>query len=299
MPGFPSGVLITLRQLVSFLRTLPLPTTHPSHPASPEILLTLKDTQKGYADMRGAWVQKCLEAQGRRLIDRADTIDGVVSGKDFGRWVEMLLGVADVRFSLSLSCAVLCLNPAQDEYKLLNQRAPLSPPNLLSSTYSTLLTPLLGVFNNTLSSLIALIKKALHKHTFLALSAYEALLDLQLQWEDILTRRGADSRGNELKEGLATLRAVCLRSFPEFLADLKLAGLGRGGEWASTGVADFAISASSLFWGNIMDVLTGWCADCEVHGTATPGAGRCQCGANHARRWELEDGGGSAGWEDA
>jgi exocyst complex protein 7 len=99
MPAIPNSVLITLRQVVSFLRTLPLPSTHPSHPAAPEILGTLKDTQKGYADMRGAWAQKCLETQGRRVVDRADTIDGVVAGKEFGRWVEMALSVADVGFS--------------------------------------------------------------------------------------------------------------------------------------------------------------------------------------------------------
>jgi exocyst complex protein 7 len=37
------------------------------------------------------------------------------------------------------------------------------------------------------------------------------------------------------------LRGVCLRSFPEFLADLKLAGLGKGGE-VGTGCADFTMT---------------------------------------------------------
>jgi exocyst complex protein 7 len=75
---------------------MPLPTTHPSHPAAPEILITLKDAQKGYADMRGVWAKKCLEMQGKRVVDRADTIDGVAAGKEFGRWVELVLSVADV-----------------------------------------------------------------------------------------------------------------------------------------------------------------------------------------------------------
>jgi exocyst complex protein 7 len=75
---------------------MPLPTTHPSHPAAPEILITLKDAQKGYADMRGVWAKKCLEMQGKRVVDRADTIDGVAAGKEFGRWVELVLNVADV-----------------------------------------------------------------------------------------------------------------------------------------------------------------------------------------------------------
>ena len=97
MPAFPAQVLTTLRQLVSFLRTLPMPATHPSHPAAQEILATLKDAQKGYADMRGAWAKKCLEMQGKRVVDRADTIDGVTAGQEFGRWVELVLSVAEVR----------------------------------------------------------------------------------------------------------------------------------------------------------------------------------------------------------
>jgi exocyst complex component 7 len=98
MPAFPVSVLTTLRHLVSLLRTMPLPSTHPSHPAAPEILSTLKDAQRGYADMRGVWTRKCLETQGKRVVDRADTIDGVAAGKEFGRWVELLLSVAEVRF---------------------------------------------------------------------------------------------------------------------------------------------------------------------------------------------------------
>lgn len=83
-----------------FTPTAPFPAS-PSHPAAPAILSTLKATQKGYADMRGIWSRKCLETQGKRFIDRADTVDSIVAGKDFGRWLELLLSVADVS-SLSL-----------------------------------------------------------------------------------------------------------------------------------------------------------------------------------------------------
>ena len=62
----------------------------------------------------------------------------------------------------------------------------------------------------------------------------------QDRWDDLITRR-AERKENELKEGLHALRGVCLRSFPEFMADLKLAGLGRGGE-IGTGCADFTIT---------------------------------------------------------
>jgi exocyst complex component 7 len=97
-----------------------------------------------------------------------------------------------------------------------------------------------------MSSLIALIKRSLHKHTFLALASYESLLALKPLWDGLLARRGSeavrkDKEGNELKDGMHSLRAVCLRSFPELLADVKLAAMGKSGE-LSTGVADITIS---------------------------------------------------------
>lgn len=101
------------------------------------------------------------------------------------------------------------------------------------------------MFSSTLGALTTLIKKALHKYTFLALAAYDALLELQPQWDTVLARRGPEARGSELKDGLGTLRAVCLRSFPEFLADLKMGAMGRGAE--TTGLADFAINVSTFF----------------------------------------------------
>lgn len=97
MVPFPVSLLGTLRQIVSFLRTLPLPTTHPSHPAAAAIQTTLSDAQRGYADMRGVWSQKCLESQGRRVIDRADNLDAIVAGKEFGKWIGQVLTVCDVR----------------------------------------------------------------------------------------------------------------------------------------------------------------------------------------------------------
>ena len=94
---FPAHLLATLRPLVAFLRTLPLPATYPSHPAAPGIQSALKDAQKGYGDMRGAWVRKCLETFGKRVVERAETIDGVAAGQEVGRWTENLLSVAEVR----------------------------------------------------------------------------------------------------------------------------------------------------------------------------------------------------------
>ena len=139
----------------------------------------------------------------------------------------------------------------QEEYNLLTDLAPLVDPSLVASACNTLLNPILVLFSTTVTSLIALIKRSLHKYNFLALSSYEALLSLQPRWDKVLSCRGLDNRkeSNELKEGLYALRAVCLRSFPEFLADLKLASMGKGGE-LSTGLAEFTVSVSVPDWFN-------------------------------------------------
>lgn len=218
---FPPSLMSSLTPLVAFLRTLPLPSTHPSHPAASAILNTLKDAQRGYADMHGSWSRKALEMHSRRVVDRAETLDGVAAGKEFSIWIDNLLKVTEA------------------EYTLLAELAPLSSSTLIASTYDTLLTPLLTLFTDTLSSLTSLIKRSLHKYTFHALSAFSALRMSQSRWESVLARRGRE--GNELRDGLNAIRGVCLRSFPEFLADLKLAAAGKGGD-LSVGLADITVS---------------------------------------------------------
>jgi exocyst complex protein 7 len=93
---FPPPLMSSLTPLVVFLRTLPLPSTHPSHPAASAILNTLKDAQRGYADMRGNWSRKALEMHSRRVVDRAETLDGVAAGKEFSIWIDNLLKVTEV-----------------------------------------------------------------------------------------------------------------------------------------------------------------------------------------------------------
>lgn len=100
-PLFPPDLLATLRPLVIFLRTLPTPTTHPSHPAGSSILTALKDAQRGYADMRGSWNRKALETYGKRVVDRAETIDSIAAGWEFGTWVDNMMTVAEVRCAFS------------------------------------------------------------------------------------------------------------------------------------------------------------------------------------------------------
>lgn len=188
--------------------------------------------------MRGNWARKCLELYGRRVVDRAETTDGISAGGELGKWTRNLLDVIEVSFS---GWNVVPPNfGLQEEYNLLTQLAPLPGQSHLSSTYIALVTPLTSLFNSTLSSLSALIKRSLHKYTFHALASYSALSTCQDRWDELITRR-TERKENELKEGLHALRGVCLRSFPEFLADLKLAGMGKGGE-IGTGCADFTIT---------------------------------------------------------
>ncbi|KAJ2935205.1 hypothetical protein H1R20_g1896, partial [Candolleomyces eurysporus] len=252
---FPPTLLPTLTPIVKFLRGMPIPATHPSHPAAQGIARTLMDAQRGFADMRGNWSVKCLDAQGKRLVVRAGTsdVDPLQTGREFGEWLEVILATAD------------------EEYKLLQSLAPLPPSSsAISSSYALFLSPILRLFNSVLSSLVALMKKNLQRYSFLALSAYEALLSQQGQFELVLSfttdmgaggsfssSKGAgggamvgDKTGHDiLKEGLTTLRSLCLRSFPEFLADIKLAALptavGKGGANVnadvSTKVLDFTV----------------------------------------------------------
>ncbi|EDR01299.1 exocyst complex component, exo70 subunit [Laccaria bicolor S238N-H82] len=223
MTSFPSSLLPTLSPVVTFLRTLPVPSTHPTHPAAQVILTTLKEAQRGYADMRGNWSVKCLEGQGKRLVARAESVDPLVTGREFGEWVELILGTAD------------------EEYKLLQELSPLSSTALVASAFGTLLTPILKLFNSILAALVTLVKKSLHRYTFLALSAFEGLLSLQNHWDDLLSRRDTATDKNELKDAIQTLRALCLRSFPEFLADIKLGATSRGSD-TSTKLTGFTLS---------------------------------------------------------
>lgn len=92
----------------------------------------------------------------------------------------------------------------------------------IQSTYATFLAPLNSLFTTSLTLLINLIKGNLNKHVFLALAVYEELANAQPAWNDVHTRAG--KKENELKETLVSLRGVCLRSFPEFLLDVRAAG---------------------------------------------------------------------------
>jgi hypothetical protein len=101
---FDPSLRIQLIPIVSFLRTLPLPATHPSHPAALAIQSTLRDAQRGYGEMRGSWSRKCLEPHAKRLLDRSESVDGVLAGREIGAWVENMLTVAEVRLYVFNPC---------------------------------------------------------------------------------------------------------------------------------------------------------------------------------------------------
>ncbi|KAJ7653705.1 hypothetical protein DFH06DRAFT_1133838 [Mycena polygramma] len=188
-----------------------------AHPPPAGVASVASRHARDHVDAQGR-AEGCLEGLGKRVIDRADTVDSIVADKDFGRWVESLLSVAD------------------EEHKHMKVLSPLSSPNAVASSYNALLNPILSLFSTTLTSLIAYIKRALHTHAFFAVAARAGTP------YTLLARRGSDiaSKTNELKDGLGTLRGVCLRSFPEFIADLQEFLLTRRGERAEGRARDAA-----------------------------------------------------------
>jgi len=117
-------------------------------------------------------------------------------------------------------------------------------PSAVRETYNDLLQPLVSLFQTTLNTFTAVIKSSLAKYTFLALSTYTSLSSAQQWWDDVITKRSG-RRENELKEGLHGLRGICLRSFPEFIADIKLVTVRpTESQVVGTGVADITINVS-------------------------------------------------------
>jgi hypothetical protein len=98
---FDPSLRLQLTPIVAFLRTLPLPATHPNHPAALAIQSTLRDAQRSHGEMRGIWSRKCLEPHCKRLLERSETMDGVRAGRDVGRWVQNMLTVAEVLLNTS------------------------------------------------------------------------------------------------------------------------------------------------------------------------------------------------------
>lgn len=292
---FPQELLDDLEPLVVFLRSLPLPATHPNHPSSTVISTVFKEAQRGYADMRGNWNKKALEVYGKRVIDRAETIDSMVAGQEFGNWVDNLIVVGEVCYSLKLWIALSSLMYAQSEYDLLMSLAPLPTAGNIASTFTVLLDPLIATFASTLNSLSTLIKKSLHKHNFLALAAYTALASLQPRWDSLLAlrqQRDGTKDLDEMKEGLNSLRGVCLRSFPEVLVDIKMGAVpSRTGELGS-GPPEFMITVSEPIFNSAADQIIECYQGHQIFGTVTK-CPRCRrIRTLSDGRWKLANGRG-------
>ncbi|KAF9515702.1 hypothetical protein BS47DRAFT_1371949 [Hydnum rufescens UP504] len=184
--------------LVTSLRALPVPSSHPSHPAARDIFKMLEEAQQGYADMRGGWAKRCLEPGTRRIMAAAEKDTGTVDGgRDFGLWVEGMLALAEA------------------EYSVLLELVPLQTPQAIASTYATLTTPLIN------------------------------LLDAGT------TRCDNDPVGNRTNwlRAYTSMRAICLRSFPELIADIKTAGqlqVGTSGKPVEIGFGIAPITASTV-----------------------------------------------------
>ncbi|KAG1758164.1 Cullin repeat-like-containing domain protein [Suillus occidentalis] len=107
---FPPPLMSPLTPLVVLRRILPLLSTHPSHSATSAILNTLKYAQRGYADMRQSWSRKALETCPRRVVDRAETLDGVAAGKKFSIWIYNLLKATEAEYTLLAELVPLSSN---------------------------------------------------------------------------------------------------------------------------------------------------------------------------------------------
>ncbi|KAG8956329.1 hypothetical protein FRC04_004409 [Tulasnella sp. 424] len=222
VPTIPSQSVKSLQPVVTALRSLPLPATHPSHPAATEIFETLQEAQNGYAEMRGAWAKRCLEPGYRAILGRVETESdggGATAAKDIAQWVE----------------ALIALSEAEQETL---QRLALLPTLVDQTTFASLVSPLLGMTTSMLSTVQSSIKKSLLAHVWLGIGLFGALGSLQPAWDDVMrSRAGRDE--NELADWNHTLRGVCLRSFPEFLLEIKQAGASIRRE-LGTGVADIS-----------------------------------------------------------
>lgn len=133
----------------------------------------------------------------------------------------------------------------------MSELALLPIPSQLASAYASLITPLLNLLQTSLTQLTTRVKKSLQRNAFLALAAYAQMSrpEITRHWDDTVRQHagGAASNANVnvLKEGLHSLRAVCLRSFPEFLADIKMAAAqGASGE-LGTDIAEIAETVST------------------------------------------------------
>ncbi|KAF8318713.1 hypothetical protein DL93DRAFT_2132943 [Clavulina sp. PMI_390] len=205
LPLMDRAIEESLYPVVDALRALPLPSTHPSHPTSKSNLAILNEAQDGYGSMRAGWIKRCLELRSRELIANADMED---------RGMEISIGFADWTQGMFIL--------AEAEYTKLSRLAPIQYPSALSTTFGLIMQSMVSVFQSIFSAFTALAKRSVRRYLQLAFSTYTELSALQGRWDEVVRQR-AGRKQNELADSLHSLRAICLRIFPEAIADIKMA----------------------------------------------------------------------------
>ncbi|THU94691.1 hypothetical protein K435DRAFT_860320 [Dendrothele bispora CBS 962.96] len=193
----------------------PFHPTHPSHPAAPSIFSCLKEAQRGYADMRGTWTRCFLKSSGKHILDCTETgIAPIEIGEEFGSWTQSVFSIA------------------RDKHDLLVELSAI--PGQAGPSYTLLLHSVLAMFGTTSTLLVTLVKRSLHKYGFVALTSVGGGREAER------VGRGR-KESNEFRDALQTIKSLCLRLFPEVLADVKLppsmASANKFGD-RNTGLAD-------------------------------------------------------------
>lgn len=131
----------------------------------------------------------------------------------------------------------------QAETLVITTLFPNQPPgSLLPATLSRPLNLLVASLQPTLN----IIKKALSSHTFSAIELYQSLSRTQAKWDVVLTKcfsmvhtdvgsSGARELQTALTTPLSTLRGLVLRSFPEFIVDIRTTS---GGPSTTSAISD-------------------------------------------------------------
>ncbi|OCF55156.1 hypothetical protein L486_07267 [Kwoniella mangroviensis CBS 10435] len=209
--------LSTLHPLINKITSTLYPPSNASTPKTLSIIQPIWDqTINTFAEMRGEWMCRCLSG----LITKVEEADEGGIWAD-GRGREKVKGLTGLWEGL--------LSLVEAETLLITTLFPTHPPStLLLRTLSSPIEILLRILQPTINS----IKKSLSSQTFIALDLYTSLSSIQQSWENILTKCLNMTQTSlsimEVKEVLtvlnqpvSTLRSLCLRSFPEFLVDIR------------------------------------------------------------------------------
>jgi len=146
----PSMLIPKLAPVVSFLRTLPLPSTQLSHPSASAILSTLNETQK------------CLEGQGKRFVARAETIGprSLTTGKESTGGVDLMFGGMRCRIVVCRTL-IICVTGRMQVFERSWFFVKLVKPQVVASADRILMASILKLFSSSvLTQLLTGVKKS-------------------------------------------------------------------------------------------------------------------------------------------